>query len=88
MIIKASEKREPVGSSEKLCVTLCSLVTGEAQSIISLSYHISKTSVNRIIKEATDSLWKVLSEKGFIRDPSSVEEWIEIADQFERKWNF
>ena len=64
------------------------LVTGVAQSTISLSYRISKTSVSIIIKETTDALWKVLSERGFIKAPSSEEEWGEIADQFERKWNF
>ena len=45
LIIKVSEKREPVGPSEKLSVTLPGLVTGDAQSTISLSYRKSKTSV-------------------------------------------
>ena len=26
-------------------------------------------------------LWKVLSERGFIKAPSSEEEWVETADQ-------
>ena len=30
----------------------------------------------------------MLSERGFIKAPSSEEEWVEIAHQFERKWNF
>ena len=78
LIIKASEKWKPIGSSERLCVTLRHLVTVSAQSNISLSYRISKTSVNRIIKETTDALWKVLSKRGFIKAPSSEE----------KKWNF
>ena len=86
LIMKASEKREPIGPSERLCVTLRYLVPGDAQSTISLSYRISKTSLSRIIKETTDALWKVLSERGFIK--ASEEEWVEIADQFEKKWNF
>ena len=49
--MEASEKREPIGPSERLCVTLCYLVTGDAQSTIPLSYRINKTSVSRIIKE-------------------------------------
>ena len=55
LIMKASVKREPIGPSERLCVTLHYLVTGDAQSTISLSYHISKTSVGRIVKETTDA---------------------------------
>ena len=75
LIIRSSEKREPIGPSERLCV-----ITGDAQSTISLSYRISKTSVSRIIKETADALWKVLSEREFIKAPSSEEEWVEIAD--------
>ena len=88
LIMKASEKTESIGPGERLCVTLRYLVTGDAQSTISLSYRISKTSVTRIIKERADALWKVLSERGFTKAPSSKEEWVEIANQFERKWNF
>ena len=49
---------------------------------------INKNSASRIIKDTTAALWKVLSERGFIKAPSSEGEWVEIADQFERKWNF
>ena len=71
-----------------ICGTLRYLITGDAQSTIALfSYCKSKTSVSRIIKE-TETLWIVLSERGFIKAPSSEEEWKEIADQFGRKWNF
>ena len=34
-----------------------------------------------MIKETADT------ERGLIKVPSSEEEWIKIADQFERKWN-
>ena len=51
LIMKASEKRESIGPSERLCVTLRYLVTDDAQSTISLSYCISKTSVSTIIKK-------------------------------------
>ena len=37
LIMKASEKKEPIGPSERLCLTLSYLVTGDAQSTISLS---------------------------------------------------
>ena len=74
LIMKASEKRDSIGPSERLCVTLRYLVTGDAQSTISLSYRISKTSVTRIMKETKDALWKVLTERGFIKAPSSKEE--------------
>ena len=48
-----------MGPSERLCVTFHCLVTGDAQSTISLSYPISKTSVSRITKETTDDLLRL-----------------------------
>ena len=42
LMMKASENREPIGPSEKLCVILRYLVTGDAQSTISLNYRIAK----------------------------------------------
>ena len=29
-----------------------------------------------------------MSGRGFIKVPSSEKDWVEMADQFERKWNF
>ena len=83
-VMNASEKRKLIVPREGLLGTLCYLLTGDAQSTISLSYRISKTSVSRLIKETTDVLWKAQSERGFIKAPSSEEEWVEIADQFEK----
>lgn len=87
-IIKSSVKREPISPSERLCATLRYLVTGDAQSTISASYRISKTSISRIIKETTDAIWNVLLLKGFLKVPCDEKEWMEIAAQFEEKWNF
>ena len=44
IITKNSEKRQPIGPEERLCVTLRYLVTGDAQVTISSSYRISPTS--------------------------------------------
>ena len=85
LIMKASEKTEPVGPSERLCVTLRYLVTGNAQSTISLRYRTSKTSVSRTVIETTDALCKVLLEREFIEAPSSKEELVKIADQLEKR---
>lgn len=87
-IVKCSLNREPIGPSERLCVTLRYLVTGDAQTTIAASYRMSKTSVSRIIQETTDALWDVLVDNGFLKVPQSEEEWLVIANQFEAKWNF
>ena len=92
LIMKVSEKREPICPSERLFVIMCDykfaiwlLVKLKVPSHSCHSCHIYKTSVSRIIKETTDDLWKVLSEREFIKVPSSTEKWVEIADHCERK---
>ena len=52
------------------------------------SYRISPTTKGRIISETRQTLWRVLSEKGFIKAPDSEEEWLAIAAEFNDKWNF
>ena len=56
-ITQCSVRREPIGPSERLCVTLRYLLTGDAQTTIAASYRMSRSSVSRIIKETSDALW-------------------------------
>ena len=79
VILKSSMKREAISPSERMCVTLRYLVTGDAQSTIADSYRMGKTTVSRIVKETSDVLWNQLLEKGFLRAPKTEEEWTEIA---------
>ena len=52
------------------------------------SYRISPTTKGRIISETRQTLWRVLSEKSFIKAPDSEKEWLAIAAEFNDKWNF
>ena len=88
IITKSRIKREPISASERLCVTLRYLVTGDAQTTISASYRISKTSISRIVRETSEALWEALSSQGYLKVPGSEAGWIAIADQFESRWNF
>ena len=80
--------REPIGPSERLSLTLKYLASGSSQCCISSSYRISPSVVSRAIRETCHVLWNCLSHKGYIKAPSSPEEWREIASIFEEKWNF
>ena len=48
--------------------------------------------MGRVISETCQTLWTVLSEKGFIKAPDSEEEWFRyrkaIAAEFNDIWNF
>ena len=87
-IIKNSEKRKAIGPEERLCVTLRYLATGGAQVTIGSSYRISPTSMGRIISETTPVTWDVLHEQGYLKVPSTSQEWRQIGNVFEDKWNF
>lgn len=87
-ITKSSVKREPIGPSEKLSVTLRYLITGDAQVTIAHSFRISPSSIGRIIDETCAAIWNVLLNEKYINPPQTEEEWKQIATQFEKRWNF
>ena len=55
-IQKCSEKREPIGPSERFSVTLGYLFTGDSQVTIAASFRISQSSIGRIILETTNAM--------------------------------
>ena len=85
-IQKSSVTRECIGPSERLCVTLRFLTTGDSQTIIALNYRISPTSVGKIIFATCEALWNVLSK--YIKCPKTKAEWKSIEYEFQAKWNF
>ena len=84
----SSVRREPIGPEQRLCLTLCYLVTGDAHVTIAASYRVSPTLIGRIIKEITGAIWDVLLEKGFLQPPQSSKDWENISRGFENRWNF
>ena len=82
-VIKRSSKRRPTKTpAERLCVTLRYLATGDAQFTIASSYHVSPTTICRIIRETTQRIWDVLVQKGYLDAPNSEEQWLKIAKDF------
>lgn len=80
--------RDAISPSERLCVCLRYLVTGDAQVTIAARHRMSATIVGRIINETCEVLWNTLIEKGYLKNPSTEEEWKAISKQFEQSWNF
>ena len=85
---KSTRMREPIGASERLCVTLRYLVSGDSHVSIAASYRISPSVVGRCIKETCQVIGGTLTEKGFLNVPNCEEDWKKIANAFEEKWNF
>ena len=87
-ITKSSLKRDSICSEERLSVTIRYLASGDSPMSLSFSYRMGLTSVHRIISETSLHIWQVLFEEGFVRAPKTPSEWVKIANEFERRWNY
>ena len=83
-ILKSSQ-REPIGPSERLCVTLRYITTGDAQTTIAANFR--PTTIGRIIDETCAEICNALADD-YISPPKSPQDWKNLADAFEKNWNF
>ena len=77
--------RTPVSASERLCLCLRYLATGETQQSLSFSFRIRRATVSKILKETCHTIWECLQGE-FLKAPQTLEEWPKIAEDTE--WNF
>ena len=87
LILKSDEKREPVSPAERLSVILRYSSTGDSHQTIAFSYRLGHSTVNKIIAETCQAIWTALSPV-YVKGPSTVAEWQDIAQEFWEKWNF
>ena len=78
--------RRPVCSSERLCITLRFLSTGDSFGTISFNYKVGRTTVGEIVQETCTALWNVLQPM-YLPVPTKAR-WQEISDRFRQKWQF
>ena len=87
-ITKSSKFRVFASPSERLCITLRYLATGDSQLTVACSYRVSPSVVSRIIRETCGVLWTELTKQGYVKCPTTTGHWINIANEFKEKWNF
>ena len=73
-ITKCSIRREAIGPSEILIVTLKYIFAGTSQVDLAGMFRISKTSISRIINETYVALWNILSAKNYVYHPGNENE--------------
>lgn len=54
---------------------------------IAWTYHMANATVHCIIIETANVIWNVLSAK-YLKPPSTEQEWLDMAQQFDQQWNF
>ena len=87
-IQKSSLRKSIVTAQERLCVSLRYFCTGDLQITIATCYRIRPAIMGRIISETCQTILYVLNKKGFIKGPTSKKEYLDIATEFNNKWNF
>ena len=79
--------RRPISASERLCLCLRYLATGEMQSSLSFSFRIGRSTISGIISETCSAIWTALKSH-YMTSPQPRKDWENIAREFEEKWNF
>ncbi|KMQ89149.1 nuclease harbi1 [Lasius niger] len=78
--------RDPIPAGTRLLVCLRYLASGDSMVSISYAFRIGVKSVSKIVSETCETLWNSLHES--VMPPPNEKNWLRIADEFERKWNF
>ena len=63
------------------------LSTGDSFRTIAFSYRMHKSTVSKIISEICPAIWESLFEE-YVAFPKSTDEWRNIAENFNSKWNY
>ncbi|XP_069680317.1 uncharacterized protein [Periplaneta americana] len=79
--------RKCVSPKERLAITLRYLATGDSYQSLMYVYRIPTCTVSRIISELCDAIFAVLKNE-YLKVPKTEEEWLQVADEFNKKWNF
>ena len=86
LIVKQTTKlREPISVKERLSVTLRYLASTDSHISLSFSYRIGRSTLSSTLKETCDAIYEALAPD-YLRPPSSAENWMKIAKDFETIW--
>jgi len=78
---------EPIVPVERRAITLRFLATGESFRSLHLQFRISRPVISYIVTEVCEALPNKLGPS-YLKVPLSEQERLQIAKQFEEKWNF
>lgn len=79
--------RLSISAKERLVLTLRFLATGESFSSLNYQFRVGRSTISKIVIETCEALYQTLAED-YLKTPNSEKEWLEIAQDFYRKWQF
>ena len=84
---KFCRSRDPISPSERLCLCVRYLATGDSQLSHSLLFRVGRSTVSNIVRETCDGIWQTL-QKTYMKCPQNLQDWLKIANEFIKEWNF
>lgn len=79
--------RRPISVETRLAITLKHLAFGNEYNSLSLTFFVAPNTISQIISETCNAIIELLSSN-HMQPPKTEDEWYEIANGFEKKWNF
>jgi hypothetical protein len=79
--------RDAISAHEKLSCTLRFLASGVSYRDLAYSSGISASTISQIVPEVCKALYYTLKDE-CLCVPSSREQWLKIANEFQEKWQF
>ena len=79
--------RKAIHAEARLAITLRYLASGESQQSLSYAYRVGRTTVCQIVSDTCDAIYESLKDP-YLKTPASPQDWTEISNNFEEKWNF
>ena len=86
IIKKHTYWREPIPPEIRVALTLRYLATGNSYRTLGFHFRVAPNTVSCIVPEVCRAIIEVYGDKE-LRMPSSKEEWYQVAQRFEDRWN-
>lgn len=78
--------REPISARTRLEICLRYLASGDSMKSVGYAFRVAPNTVSHIVHEVCFEIWNKL--KDIVLSLPSKDEWIKIAKDFEKMWNF
>lgn len=84
---KTTNMRMPISAGARLAITLRFLATGNTYMSQQFEFRVANNTISKLVPETCKAIFRVLAEDYF-KCPSTQEEWLHVADEFMKKWQF
>lgn len=79
--------RKPIDPGTRVAITLRFLATGNSYKSLQFSFRVAHNTICNIIPETCNAIVTAFAST-HVRLPDTQEKWLEVAHEFEERWNF